>query len=58
MPDGELPIGRLTDPKIAKDLPEGGFGWFLIRNLSQDLTYDRDEDKNILGFCISVDYQG
>lgn len=55
MPGGDLPGGKMgrTD-----DLPEGGFGWYLIRNLSHELTYQRDGKRNILGLCVGVDYQG
>ena len=31
-------------------MPEGGYGWFLIRELVQDLVYDRQNDENILFF--------
>ena len=55
MPGGDLPGGRMLK---VDDLPEGGFGWFLIRNLSHELTYERDGMHNILSFCIGVDYQG
>lgn len=55
MPDGDLPGGRMVR---TDDLPEGGFGWYLIRNLSHELTYQRDGQRNILGFCIGVDYVG
>ena len=33
-----------------QDLPEGGFGWFLIRELTHDLTYRRDGSRNHLSF--------
>jgi serine/threonine-protein kinase RsbW len=55
MPGGDLPGGRMIK---VDDLPEGGFGWFLIRNLSHELTYQRDGKHNILSLCIGVDYQG
>lgn len=32
------------------DLPEGGFGWFLIRDLAHDLRYERHEGRNRLVF--------
>ena len=54
MPGGDLPGGRML---ASQDLPEGGFGWYLIRNLSHELTYQRDGDRNILSFCIGVDYK-
>ena len=54
MPGDDLPGGKMIR---TDDLPEGGFGWFLIRNLSQELHYQRDDSRNILSFCIGVDYQ-
>lgn len=35
------------------DLPEGGFGWFMIRNLVKELTYQRCGNVNTLRFSIS-----
>ena len=32
---------------IQASLPEGGFGWFLIRQLSYDITHERHKGKNI-----------
>jgi serine/threonine-protein kinase RsbW len=57
MPNQELPGGKLSAATEIQDLPEGGFGWFLIRSLTQDLTYLRQDDANILSFCMDVDYQ-
>ena len=57
MPGGELPAGRLAEATDIQDLPEGGFGWFLIRSLTQDLAYQRVDGLNILSFCIAVEYQ-
>jgi serine/threonine-protein kinase RsbW len=54
MPGGDLPGSRMIK---ADALPEGGFGWFLIRSLSNELTYHHDGKRNILSLCISVDYQ-
>lgn len=56
MPGEELPGGKLAEPSESAELPEGGFGWFLIRTMSDDLTYRRDGDQNILSFCVNVDY--
>lgn len=53
MPDATPPEGRLP-AMDADDLPEGGFGWFLIRTLAQDLTYRRQGEVNELTFCIPV----
>jgi serine/threonine-protein kinase RsbW len=42
MPDNRLPPGLAADVNVAReDLPEGGFGWFLIRELTSDIRYDR-----------------
>lgn len=49
MPGGAPPDGRLpaADPD---DLPEGGFGWHMIRTLTRDLAYRRDGGRNLLSF--------
>ncbi|WP_223631913.1 ATP-binding protein [Rhodobacter sp. TJ_12] len=31
-------------------LPEGGFGWFLIHDLVEDLGYHRENGRNLLAF--------
>lgn len=49
MPGGTLPEGRLPD-LAPEDLPEGGFGWHLIRALTTDLTYRRVAGRNQLSF--------
>ncbi|MDH2326634.1 ATP-binding protein [Cereibacter sp. SYSU M97828] len=49
MPSGRLPKGRSPHPG---DLPQGGFGWFLIRSLARDLRYRRAEGRNELSFCL------
>ncbi|MBY6202985.1 ATP-binding protein [Maritalea mobilis] len=50
MSEGPLPGAAL--PAIAatavQDLPEGGFGWVLIRQLTTGLRYCRVEDENRL----------
>lgn len=50
MPAGAPPAGQL--PALDRDdgLPEGGFGWHLIRTLSRDLDYRRDGARNLLRF--------
>lgn len=52
MPGGQLPTGILAAHGSFEDLPEGGFGWHLIRTLSQDLNYQRDGARNLLSFRI------
>jgi len=49
MPGGQIPAGAETAlSDDMTDLPEGGFGWFLIRQLAQDVAYRRERDRNIL----------
>lgn len=55
LPGGNLPAGRPPQQGSLDDLPEGGFGWFLIRSLSQDLSYAREADRNCLRFSLPVD---
>ena len=50
MPGGCPPVGDLPDS--GADLPEGGFGWFLIRSLTRDLRYVRTGHENRLTFCL------
>lgn len=49
MPGLILPEGKLA-PHDPDDLPEGGFGWFLIRTLTEDLSYRRHGGTNELRF--------
>ncbi len=49
LPEGRLPGGPMT---ALADLPEGGFGWHLIRSLSVGLTYARVNGQNRLGFLL------
>ena len=49
-PGGGLPPDKATDLSVPRqDLPEGGFGWPLIRKLTSAITYDRREGCNLLG---------
>lgn len=44
-----LPEGCPANLDLPRDqLPEGGFGWFMIRALTERLTYERRGDSNIL----------
>ncbi|MCU0902485.1 MAG: ATP-binding protein [Tabrizicola sp.] len=54
MPGERLPEGRLPDARgtALEDLPEGGFGWHLIRSLSSDLSYARVDGQNRLAFVL------
>lgn len=43
------PVGARPDPGVAQAaLPEGGFGWYLIRDLTDVLSYARQNGENIL----------
>lgn len=49
MPDGQPPQGRsLTLDLPLEDLPEGGFGWLLIRALTSEIGYVRGAGSNRL----------
>jgi serine/threonine-protein kinase RsbW len=54
MPEGALPDGAL--PELSEtafdDLPEGGFGWHMIRSLTQGLGYSRTGGCNRLTFTV------
>ncbi|MGN0933494.1 ATP-binding protein [Falsigemmobacter intermedius] len=56
LPDGRLPEGRLPDlpaqPAGLDGLPEGGFGWHMIRALASDIRFDRVRGANQLRFCL------
>lgn len=54
MPDDQLPEGKLAGFTPDGELPEGGFGWFLIRSLSQDLHYRREGGRNLLSFRLET----
>jgi len=51
LPDDCL-LPRGLPPMLADDMPEGGFGWFLIQDLTQALCYYREESRNYLAFSI------
>ena len=54
MPDEQLPKGELAPLIDGEDLPEGGFGWFLIRTLTLDLAYERHGAVNHLRFAVQA----
>jgi serine/threonine-protein kinase RsbW len=56
MPGGAAPPGQLPAGLAGRieDLPEGGFGWFLIRTLTSDLTYHRQDGRNRLSFTLPL----
>lgn len=51
MPNGRLPPAGLP-ANTADGMPEGGFGWYLIHSLAQDIRYDRIGAVNRLGFLL------
>lgn len=56
MPGLAPPAGVLPpEGDCTEDLPEGGFGWFLIRQLTHDLRYHRHEGWNRLDLVITHD---
>ncbi|WP_161556014.1 ATP-binding protein [Mangrovicoccus ximenensis] len=55
MPEHRLPDRELAAIDVARqDLPEGGFGWFLIRELVEELSYARQDGKNIVRFGLGL----
>ena len=55
LPDLKILFRHGGSLQVARDaLPEGGFGWGLIRDLVQDIQYSRRSDGNRLQFLISV----
>ncbi|MCV6597836.1 MAG: ATP-binding protein [Mangrovicoccus sp.] len=53
MPNLQLPQGSLPNADgPVEDLPEGGFGWFIIRELSRGLQYRRIGNVNRLRLLI------
>ena len=55
MPGGQAPIGMAQQIDVATDdMPEGGFGWFLIRDLAKDVRYRREGEENLLDLRLAV----
>lgn len=56
LPNGQIPesIQPSVDREIA-DLPEGGFGWFLISTLADNVRYDRKHGQNHLFFRLPTE---
>lgn len=53
MPEGHLPHPTVHDLGVGfASLPEGGWGWALIRELSENLEYERKRNRNCLTFVI------
>ncbi len=54
MPTGDAPDPPLPEIKPPVDIPEGGFGWHIIRCLTTDLTYHRDGTRNTLSMVVPL----
>lgn len=55
MPDGKVPLGTLASRNLEMaELPEGGFGWFLIQHLAKDIAYRRVAGENRLSLRMAV----
>ena len=53
LPSGALAQGGLPQLDGPLDsLPEGGFGWYLVRKLAADLSYQRKDGCNRLTFSM------
>ncbi|MGR3713056.1 MAG: ATP-binding protein [Shimia sp.] len=54
MPKDQIPAGNAPDVATdLMDLPEGGFGWMMVRTLARDIAYTRGADAwNELTFTI------
>ncbi len=49
LPELRLPTGSKADLSVPlADLPEGGFGWFLICQTASNVSYDRINGQNRL----------
>ncbi|MGB3314090.1 MAG: ATP-binding protein [Albidovulum sp.] len=63
--DAGVPMPGLTLPDIPMQeipdeieaLPEGGWGWALIRELTTNLAYQRENERNILTFHVPVSHR-
>ncbi len=59
MPGGRLPDGNPPAVDVpTADLPEGGFGWFMIRSVADELQYTRTDGGNCLFVRIRRQGQG
>ncbi len=49
LPDLQPPEATPASVKTSlQDLPEGGFGWFLIHQLASEIHYERTDSSNVL----------
>lgn len=45
-------------PRCEPELPEGGFGWYLIQDLASELSYSRADGRNCLAFRLPIEESG
>lgn len=57
MPKGRAPIGNhpMTEFNQHDAMPEGGYGWYIIREMVSDLVYDRHNDENFLVIRMAIE---
>ncbi|WP_298859406.1 ATP-binding protein [uncultured Sulfitobacter sp.] len=55
MPDGTAPLAKTPNLDVeTHDMPEGGFGWYLIHTLATDVKYSRVGAANHLSLQLPV----
>lgn len=55
MPKGQAPQENAPDVDVdMSDMPEGGFGWFMIHTLAQKVHYSRIGNANHLSLHLAV----
>lgn len=54
MPNNDAPNPDLPEISPPDELPEGGFGWNIIRCLTQDLRYSREGPWNSLTLVVPL----
>lgn len=53
LPGGTCPTRSMPQLGKFEELPEGGFGWALVRILASELDYQRENGRNHLKFRIA-----
>lgn len=55
LPPGLLSMGSMPDIATdVADLPESGFGWFIVHSLTDDMMYERANGHNRLSFSLQI----
>lgn len=55
MPFGQIPVEKPRNIDCSpNDLPEGGFGWQIIRSLSESVCYSRKGGRNLLKLKLTL----